>query len=590
MAGKRRAPSRRRPADPVTAYARDVVAGRVVAGRPVRLACQRHLNDLKRRDIEWRLDRALLPIEFFRDVLTLEDGSPFVLEPFQDFQTGSLFGWYNPDGHRRFRSAYIEEGKGSGKTPWASGLGLYGLVADGEPAPEVYSAANTADQASIAWKDAKRMVEGSADLRDLIDVQVGSLSIPSQNAVFRPLSAEHKGLDGKRVHIGIIDEFHEHPTNIVTEKIRAGTKRRRDALIVIITNSGYDRTSPCWKYHQYALEVLEGLKKSDGLFAYVCALDLCKTCQAAGSKAEGCKACDDWRDESTWPKSNPGLGTILPESYLRGQVEEAVGMPSKENIVRRLNFCEWTEQFQRWLPMDAWDRCGAPFSLEAVRTLRCVAGLDMASRSDFAAFVLLFGPDEDDVYYVLPRFWLPAASIEAGTSQRTESDRLMLKEWVDRGLITLTTSDTTDYDLVEAAILKDVAEFNISEVAFDPHDVTQMVTHLKDALGEKRVIEYPQTMVMMSPAAKELEKRTVDGTIRHGGDPILRWMAANTTIRHGRDGLIKPDKDASAEKIDGITALCEAIGRAIVTGKPEDAKSIYEDAGARPFGFSVDGP
>ena len=579
MAATRRKVRRRKPpaTDPVARYARAVVAGRILTGRPVRLACQRHLSDLKRKDLDWRPDRALLAIEFFRDMLVLEDGSPFELQPFQAFIVGSIFGWYNAEGFRRFRSAYVETGKGSGKTPLAAGIGLYGLVADGEPAPEVYSAATTQDQASIAWKDAKRMVEDSAELRELIEVQTGALSVPRQHAVFRALSSENRGLDGKRPHIGIVDEFHEHPTNIVAEKMRAGAKRRRNHLTFIITNSGYDRTSPCWKYHQYALEILDGLKVADAFFAYVCALDLCKACQAKGGRAAECKACDDWRDERVWPKSNPGLGTILPSSYLREQVTEAVGMPAKENIVRRLNFCEWTEQFQRWLSMDAWQRCGVPFDLDVVRKLRCIAGLDMASRSDFAAFVKLFGPDDEDVYFVVPRFWLPRSSVEPATSTRTEADRLLLADWAARGLITLTDGDTTDYDQVEAAILADAAEFDIREVAFDPHDVTQLVIHLQDALGEDRVIAFPQTMAAMSPPAKELEKRVKDESIRHGGHPVLAWMASNTTIRHGPNQMIKPDKDRSPEKIDGITALCEALGRAIV--RPEEAPSIYETRG-----------
>lgn len=564
--------------DLATAYARAVVGGQLVAGRPVRLACERHIRDLKRADLRWRPAMAQRAIGFFRDMLVLEDGQPFSLEPFQAFIVGSLFGWYNLDGFRRFRQAYVEAGKGSGKTPLSAGIGLYGFIADGEPAAEVYSAATTQDQAAIAWKDAKRMVEDNPELAQLVKVEAGALSIPSKHAVFRALSAEHKGLDGKRVHIGIVDEFHEHPSNIVTEKIRAGTKRRRNALIFVVTNSGFDRASACWQMHVYALEILEGLKKADSLFAYVCALDLCDACQKAGTKAANCKDCDDWHDEAVWPKANPGLGSILPEQYIREQVEGAVGMPSKESIVLRLNFCVWTEQFQRWLSMDAWDRCGSPFRLEAVRGLRCIGALDMASRSDFAAFAKLFGPDELGCYFLALRFWLPRASIEAETSKRTEADRLMLAEWASRALIEVTEGDTTDYDLIEEAILADVAEFNISEVSFDPHDVTQMVTHMKDAMGEERVIAIPQTLAMLSPGAKELEKRVSEGSLRHGGNPVLRWMASNTTIRHGPGQTIKPDKDHSPDKIDGITATVMVLRRAIDT--MELGPSIYDQRAA----------
>jgi phage terminase large subunit-like protein len=275
-----------------------------------------------------------------------------------------------------------------------------------------------------------------------------------------------------------------------------------------------------------------------------------------------------------WPKVNPGLGKILTWEYLRQRVQDAIGMPSVESIVLRLNFCVWTEQFQRWLSMDAWDRCGVAFNLADVRALRCLAALDMASRSDFAAFVKLFGPDDHDHYYLVPRFWLPRASIEADASKRTEADRLMLSQWADRGLIELTEGDTTDYDLVEEAILADVAEFNIQEVTFDPHDVTQMITHIKDAMGEDRVIAMPQTLAQMSPGAKELEKRVSEGSLRHGGHQVMRWMASNTTIRHGPGQTIKPDKDHSPEKIDGITATVMVLRRAIDSA--EECESIYD--------------
>src|SRR5690348_10193712 len=121
-----------RRADPVSKYARDVVAGRILAGRPVRLACARHLRDLKEKRFVWRLDRAVRAIEFFPAVLVLENGKQFQLEAYQQFIVGSLFGWYDQEGYRRFRTAYVEMGKGSGKSPLAAGIGLYGLIADGE--------------------------------------------------------------------------------------------------------------------------------------------------------------------------------------------------------------------------------------------------------------------------------------------------------------------------------------------------------------------------------------------------------------------------------------------------------------------------
>jgi len=554
----------RKPKDPVLAYARAVVSKKVKAGPYVRKSCARHIADLKRKGFIWRLDRAMQAIGFFREMLILESGRPFVLEPWQQFIVGSCFGWYGPDGFRRFRTAYVETGKGSGKTPLAAGIGLYGLVADGEPAPEVYSAATMRDQAKICFKDAVRMVEANAELKDLVHVQApltggGSLTISDDSATFRPVSSEHKGLDGLRVHIGLIDELHEHTSATVVDKIRAGTKRRRNALIFEITNSGWDRTSVCWAHHELSLKVVQGVEENDAWFAYVCALD----------------ENDDWTDEKVWPKVNPSLGTVLPIEYLREQVRDAQGMPSKENNVKRLNFCIWTEQAERWLDMALWDACPAtPVELAAFAGRSCMAALDGAATMDIFAFAMLFGPDESGFFDAMLRFWIPEATIAAKDSGRTEEARLKLAEWARLGWITTTSGDTTDYDAVEKDILADLATVNLRELWFDRWNVTQLVTHLKDALGQERVLDFPQTMAKMSAPSRALEKIIKDGKLRHGGNPVLRWMASNAAILESRDGQIKPDRMRSGDKIDGIIALVMAIDGA--TRQPTE-RSVYDE-------------
>ena len=537
-----------------------------MAGPYVRLACVRHLRDLARRktsELMWDQDRARRAIDFYPTMLRLEDGRPFRLEPYQQFVVGSVFGWYGREGFRRFRTAYVEMGKGSGKTPMAAGVGLYGMLADGEPAPEVYAAATARDQAKIVFGDATRMVEAEPELKELIDIQVGSLSIPAQHAVFRPVSSEHKQLDGLRVHIGLIDELHEHPTPLVVDKIRAGTKNRRNALIFEITNSGFDRTSTCWAHHDYSVKVLQGTVQNDAWFAYVCALD------------EG----DDWQDERVWLKANPGLGVTLPLSYLREQVQEAVGMPSKENIVKRLNFCIWTEQQDRWLDMAQWDACTGKVELEQLRGRPCMAALDGAATQDLFAFGLLFGPDEKGALDAVLRFWIPEDTLAAQGSGRAERDRLLLRQWADEGWIKVTPGNVTDYDLIEEQVLEELSRYELGKLAFDRWNLTQLITHLKDALGEDRVVDFPQTMSAMSAPSKELEKRVKEGSIRHGGNPVLRWMASNVAVKYGPNSQIKPDRERSAEKIDGIITLVMMLD--LATRESTEPPSVYEQRAAR---------
>jgi phage terminase large subunit-like protein len=408
------------------------------------------------------------------------------------------------------------------------------------------------------------MVEAAPELADLVEIQVGSLTIPGEHAVFRPVSSEHKGLDGLRVHVGIIDELHEHPTAIVVDKIRAGTKSQRNALIFEITNSGWDRTSVCWQHHELSVKVLEGTVENDAWFAYVCALD----------------PDDEWTDERVWPKANPSLGTVLPKTYLREQVQDAQGMPAKENIVKRLNFCVWTEQAERWLDMQLWDACPSkPVDPDALRGRTCMAGLDMGSTADLSAFVLLFEPDKDGFFDVLPFFWIPEATLQAKGSGRAEEDRLKLAEWARQGYIRTTSGDTTDYDQVEEDVLAELAKYKLKRLNFDRWNVTQLVTHLKDKLGDERVVDFSQAIANMSAPTKELEKIVRDGKLRHGGNPVLRWMASNVALMFGRSEQVKPDRERSKDKIDGIVALIEALDGWMRA--PGAKESIYDQRVAR---------
>ena len=520
----------------------------------VRQACARHLADLKRKDLRWDREKSERAISIFEDCFKIGDGRPFLLEPFQHFIVGSVFGWYTTTGTRRFRTAYVEIAKGNGKTYLAAGIALIAFLFDEEDGAEVYAAATQQEQASIAFRDAKRIVESSPDLAALVEVSVGSMYVPSTHSVFRPVSAEHRGLDGKRVHVAIVDEVHEHPNSLVVDKIRAGTKGRKNALIFEITNSGYDRRSVCWAHHDYSRQVLEGSAPNDSWFAFVCGLD----------------DSDAWTDEKVWIKANPGLGTILPVAYLRELVAEAKGMPSKENIVKRLNFCVWTEQSTRWLPMEEWDR-GAR---EVRREGRCFAGLDLGSTSDFSARCLLWGPDADGEWSAEWRMWIP----EARADERIRKGDGWLAQAIADGWLETTPGNVTDYDYIEKAILEDFEKYDIEKMAFDRWNSSQLITHLLSNLGETRLVKFGQGFMDMSPACRELERRLKGGMIRHAANPVMRWMASNVSAKSDPAGNIKPDKEASADKIDGIVALVMAIGAETRTAAAP--RSVYEDRGA----------
>jgi phage terminase large subunit-like protein len=561
------------PKNPVTAYALRVREGVIVAGHAVRHACARHLRDLEDGPARGlRFSRAAVErvLKFFSALRLAEGahaGEPFALQPWQVFVVGSLFGWLGPDGYRRFRSAYLEGGKGCGKTPMSAGLALFGLVADHEAGAQCLVGATTREQANIGYDDARKMVEASPMLSRVIDRSVTTLSVPSTNSFLRAVSSEGRTLDGHRGHIIVVDELHEHPNDLVLAKLRASVKGRRQPLVIAITNAGFDRTSVCWQQHAYGLQVLDGVAPNDSHFVYICALDPCAACRAAGHVApvEGCARCDSWRDESTWIKTNPSLPITPTLEYLREQVREAVGMPAKESLVRRLNFCEWLESHSRWLDMEAWHACAGAVDKAELAGQPCYGGLDLGQSDDVSAFVRIWMLEGGRVA-VRCRFWVPESALTAFPNRPYDV-------WRRSGHLTVTAGDVTDYDQVEAEVIELCRDSGVLEVGYDKRFAQQMALHLEGA--GLSVVDTPQGY-----ALNEALRRTHDlikaQTLLHDRDPILAWMAGNAVVRHGMRGEIRLDKEKSSEKVDGIAALAMALSRAIVHVQE---RSVYETRG-----------
>lgn len=544
--------------------------------------------DGPKRGLRWDLPAALRGIEFFPVVLRLADleGLPaFHLQPWQQFIVGSLFGWKGPDGFRRFRDAYVEVGKGNGKSPLAGGIGLYMLCADGEQAAECYAAATMREQAQILFRDAVRMVDASPALKSRI-LQSGSrvifnLAHVPTNSYFRPVSSEHRGLDGKRVHYAAVDELHEHPTSLVVDKMRAGTKGRRQALVFRITNSGFDRASVCWAEHEYSQHIVEGKFQNDAWFAYVCGLD----------------DQDDWTDESVWRKANPNLGVSIREKYLREQVQTALGMPSKQNIVKRLNFCIWTSQENAAIKIEDWNQCvGASLEGTDPRRLRdrveeqlagrtCFIGTDLSSKQDLTAVIKLFPPREEPrphtelvdriagKWVALADFWLPADTIE----QRARENRAPYDVWVREAFIRVTPGNVVDYHSIEEQLLKDFERFDVRELAFDPYYATSLSNDLQAAgIDAARLVEFKQVFANFAGPTKELLEVLLPArTLAHLSNPVLSWMAGNLIVLENSNGDKRPIKKQNYGKIDGLVALIMAIGRAIVAQQAPPDPGVF---------------
>jgi phage terminase large subunit-like protein len=546
----------------VDLYARrvlgDVTAGDpILAGPLVTLACKRHLKDRRRAVWTFNAEEADRWFAFYENVLRLADSldergdpKPFILEPALAFIIGSLVGWQGPDGYRRFREGYCEMGKGNGKTPLLAGLGLGGLLIDGEAAPEIYSVAVDRDQAKIMHRDAERMVAASPELAGLIKQTVNNLSYGL--GFFRPFSREQGAKSGLRPHMALVDELHEHRSAEVVNKQRAGFKFRKQPLEVAITNSGFDRTSICWQRRQHAENVLRGLVSDDRHFAYVCALD---------------EDDDPLTDEACWLKANPLLGVTIQLDYLRRQVENAKNIPAELNTVLRLNFCVWTNAETRAIDLGLWAACKPMPSDDYLRGFPCFGGLDLGMTDDLSAFVAVW--ELPDYYVVKARFWIPEGAL-------TKFPNRPYDQWRRAGVLEITTGnkDTTDYDRIEDDVAGLCAEWGVREIGYDRRFSERMAQHL---IGRgTTMVDTPQGFAL-NESIRTILKTVRDGTIAHGNDPVLSWMAGNVVTREGMKGDIRIDKESSPEKIDGIAALANAFDR--IVRQPLEPKSVYENRG-----------
>jgi phage terminase large subunit-like protein len=488
-------------------------------------------------------------------------GDPFILQPWQRNDIiRPLFGWKRADGTRKYRYAYIEIPRKNGKTTMVAGIALLLLYLDEEPGAKVFGAAADREQAALVFELAKAMVEESPKLLKQSDLFKRSIVVPATRSVYRVISAEAYTKHGLNASGVVIDELHAQPNRDLWDVLTTSTGARRQPLVVAITTAGFDRESICWEQHEYAQKVLDGVIDDPSYFGYIKAAD----------------PDDDWLDEEVWKKCNPSLDVTVKLDYLRGEARKAKHIPAYQNSFRRLHLNQWTSQETRWLPLEAWDQCGFPVEPAELEGRPCYGGLDLASAVDLAAFSLSFPPTEGkesdaEPVPTLHWFWIP----EENLIERARKDRVPYDAWVRDGLITATPGNVIDY----AYIVRDITElgklFNIKEIAFDRWGAFQVSQQLEGA--GFTMVAFGQGFVSMSAPTKELLRLTLNHRLAHGGNPVMRWMADNLVVRMDPAGNVKPDKEKSREKIDGIVSLIMSIDRFVRHGGKTG--SVYEERG-----------
>jgi phage terminase large subunit-like protein len=504
-------------------------------------------------DCVWNPAAAQRAVDFFREVLTHPDDSPFTVagQPFdlvkwQADYVATLYGWKRPDGTRRYRESMACLPRKNGKSTLAAGIVLYELTANGRQAAQIYSAAQTRDQAGLVYSMASKMAANSRLLSAMLSSIASTKRIvyKGNGSFYRAIPADAGPVHGTKPAVVIFDELHTQKNRDLYDALKTGQGATVDPLFISITTAGHDRHSICYDLWTRARQIRDGENDNPYFLPLLFELD-----EAA-----------DWTDESTWAACNPNLGKSISIEFLRDECSRAKESPAYENTFRNLYLNQWTEQAVRWLSMEKWDACNE--TPEQADARPAYAGLDLSTNVDLTAFVIVL-PGDDGTYDVYPYFWIPEESMRA----RCRRDGVPYDIWAKQGVIKTTPGNAIDHDTIRRDINELREKFNIREIAADRWNANQIITQLGGDGFE--IAEFGQGYASMSSPAKALEALVLERKLRHGGHPVLRWNAANVAIEQDAAGNIKPSKAKSTERIDGIVALTMAIGRAQVTTPQE---------------------
>lgn len=546
-------------------YAKSVQSGKLVTGKKIKKAVERFFLWIENAEKDGFIldhEAGMRAVNFFPTFLNHTkgkmQGKPFVLAPFQAFTIYNLFGWKDAKGNRRINTIYDKRAKKNGKSAEMAGLGLYCMSFDMEMEAEIYIGATKEDQAKICWEQAASFINSPVANKAL--QQMGFYTMqrivgfhPTKSKM-RPLGGDSKTQDGINAHLAIIDEYHAHKDDGVKENLESSSVQRRQPITYHITTAGTNIASVCKNYEDSVIEVLEGIKIDHHLWIMIHDLD----------------EDDDWEKEENWKKANPLLGNGLDIDNLQKEFIKAKNQPSKIPNFKTKHLNMWVDAPQIWIPNEIWKRNKVKeIPLSNFEKFGSYAGLDLATTTDLAAFVILSEPDENEDRFLKPFFFCPEDTIET----RSKEDRVPYKYWRDAGFLIATPGNVIDYNYIEDCIKSNYLDYNIKRIEVDRYNASYLISNMLE-IG-KNLSEFNQNITNISFPTKAFEKLVYQGKIKHDGNPILEWMLSGCVIYQDANENIKVHKGNSnkhGKRVDGIIAAIMALGGSL---SPEEEVSKY---------------
>lgn len=545
--------------NPILEYHEKIQSGEIVVSRKVKRLYDKLVLDLTDQAsvYEYRPGRANHAIEFIENYCKHSKGKwggrPVRLELWQKALVAAAFGFVHKlDGTRKYREVLLVVARKNGKSTLASAIGLYLMVADGEPGAEVYAVATKYDQARIIWLEAKRMVRKSPVLfqsrenpNGKIKTLVAELVSDYNDSFFKPLGSDSDSLDGLNVHGGLFDEVHAWKDKNLYDVVVDGCTAREQPLIFESTTAGTIREGVYDQLYDEAERVINGYfdpegYRNDHFLPVIYELDNRK----------------EWTDPACWPKANPGLGTIKSREQLESKVAKAKANPMLVKNLLCKDFNVRETSVEAWLTFEQLNNT-ATFDLNVLRPKYGIGGADLSSTTDLTAAKVIFMVPDDLHIYVLQMYWLPEELIE----QRVKEDKIPYDLWIEQGLMRTCPGNRVDASYVTKWFeeIQNEQDIYIPWIGYDSWSAQYWVKEMQGIFGAESMLPVIQGKKTLSGPMKQLGADLESKRIVYNNHPIDKWCLANTKVEEDKNANIQPTKTSDRRKrIDGTAALLDA--------------------------------
>lgn len=505
-----------------------------------------------------RVDRVINAFKQLRHTQGRWGGKVLMPDPWQiAYIIAPLFGWVfwdeeSEDWQRVFRAGWVELPRKNGKSTIVGGLGLYLACADGEPGAQVLAAATVEKQAAYVFNPLKTLAQKSPGLAPYLDARTKRIIHPASDSYIEVVSSVAEALHGGNIHGAVIDEVHLHKTPDLIEAIETGTGARSQPMIVMITTADDGRQETIYaRKRAYVERVAAGIIHDRTQYGVVWAAE----------------PDDDPFSEETQRKANPGFGISPTRQFMRQAANKAQQSPADLASYMRLHLGVRTKQATKYIDLDVWDRNVALVDEEVLEGRVAYGGLDLSATTDLCALSWVF-PDKIGGVEVIWRHWCPERAFEQLDVRTSGNARV----WREQGLLVVTSGDVADYDFIEAQILEDMATFDVRSICYDRWNASQMVNNL--LAKAVPMIQVGQGFAAMSAPLKQIKHMLLEGTtenprFRHDGNPLVRWQIDNLAVDMDPAGNVKPNKKTSGDKIDGVSAVVDAMSE-VILNLPKD--------------------